>query len=155
MNLLDANVVVNDTKRLFKKDGTSGIFKFSLQSVEEKKLVLQAKTKPRRTKLNKVDLRSSKPLSERIQKSNLRTIMSKVEWGKDFRISANGRLLPKSDFNNNMAGQLIQAVDKTSFNGARPKSSELIPNELQPDSFPPLLSAVSQQIDKYNLRKQA
>ena len=91
------NVNILSAKRLPNNSPKSpALLKFALSSLQEKKYVLLHKASLRNHDSYKnVYLRSSKTHLERNLEQNCRIILHNSGWGKDYRLSANGKLLQK------------------------------------------------------------
>ena len=92
-----SSVDVVKTKRLPTKNSKPGLVKLQLKSLEDKKKVLQAKQHLKQSSdFSRVYIRTSKPYAERVAEMNLKTLLSSLPNGKDFYLSGNGRLMPRS-----------------------------------------------------------
>lgn len=75
-----------------------GLVKISFARVDQKIRVLRAKRKLGEiSDYRSVFLRSSKSHTERLIELNARTILNEMPNGKDFRITANSRIVKKTD----------------------------------------------------------
>lgn len=93
---LDDNANVVAACRLKNRGNRPGLVKISVSSLTEKKAVLREKRKLREIeKFKTVFLRSSKTHTERLIELNARTILNEMPHGKQFRITANGRIVKK------------------------------------------------------------
>jgi hypothetical protein len=89
-----SNVDVVKTKRLNSNNNKPGLVKVQLRDLEEKRRVLQAKFHLKDSDTyGRVHICSSKPYAERVAEMNMKTLLNALPIGKEFRISANGKLI--------------------------------------------------------------
>jgi hypothetical protein len=95
MELEDINIV-NCTRLNSKISGRPGLVKIEFDSVDQKIEVLKNKKKlSEYTAFKRVFLRSSKTHLERLYESNTRTLLKSLPEGYKFKLTANGKLVPK------------------------------------------------------------
>ena len=89
--------IVN-TLRTKQRNGRNGILKIELKSKQDKIDVLKKKSNLKQsTEFKRVYLRSSKSHSERLLEVNIKTLLSEIPNGTQYRVAGNGRLV-KKDF---------------------------------------------------------
>lgn len=97
-HLDDSAQVVAAARLKNRKINKPGLVKISFARVDQKIRVLRAKRKLAEISgYRSVFLRSSKTHTERLIELNARTILNEMPNGKDFRITANGRIVKKID----------------------------------------------------------
>lgn len=97
-HLDDSAQVVAAARLKNRKIDKPGLVKISFARVDQKIRVLRAKRKLGEiSDYRSVFLRSSKSHTERLIELNARTILNEMPNGKDFRITANGRIVKKTD----------------------------------------------------------
>ena len=79
------------------------LLKFAVQNLEQKKDILRSKGNLKQSPLRKVFLRSSKSHVERLHEINTKTLLNQFEWGQNFRITNNGRLVQRFENVNDRA----------------------------------------------------
>ena len=104
-----------------------GLLKIAFESLEQKKTVLRAKTNLKQSReFSKVFLRSSKTHTERIMEQNTKTMLNHMPGGKDYRITANGRLVQKQlNTDQTMIQRTLQTPDLTQPPPPPPQTSPM------------------------------
>lgn len=78
------------------RNGGNGVIKIELQSIELKIRCLKNKESLRHTaEFKKVYIHSSKPNGERVSEMNFKTLLSVIPGGDQYRVTGNGRIIPK------------------------------------------------------------
>ena len=93
-----SKVTVSAAKRLPNRSHRGpSLLKISFLSLEEKKYILRNKSLLKNTTgYERVFLRSSQTHMERLLHINFRTMLDKLPWGKDYRLTASGRIVEKN-----------------------------------------------------------
>ena len=73
-----------------------GVVKASFSSVTDKVDILRAKQRLKGTQYGKVFIRSSKNHAEHLAEINNKIILENSSWGKDYKLTSNGRLIQKA-----------------------------------------------------------
>ena len=107
VNHLDVDAdVVAATRLKSRIVNKPGLVKISFSSVDEKVQVLRAKrTLGQIEGYRSVFLRSSKSHTERLIELNAKTLLGEMPNGKNFRITANGRIVRKTVDHRNTRGE--------------------------------------------------
>ena len=71
------------------------LMKVEFRSLDEKKTALKAKGNLKNSEYTNVFMRSSKPHVERLLDLNFKTILDLLPNGKDYRVTASGRIMKK------------------------------------------------------------
>lgn len=85
---------IKNVLRMKASEGRSGLLKWELATLEEKIMVLRAKTE-----INNFAgswIRSSKTHIERVQELNFRTLLQLIPGGENYMITGNGKIIEKS-----------------------------------------------------------
>ena len=93
-----ANFTIVKAVRLrSRRQGSPGLVKFAVESVEQKIQILRKKYELKNDdRYNKVFLRASKSHTERLLELNARTILNELPNGSDFRITGSGCIVKKT-----------------------------------------------------------
>ena len=88
---------LTETVRLKSRvNGKPGVVKASFSSVADKVDILRAKQRLKGTQYGKVFIRSSKNHAERLAEINTKVILNNSSWGKDYKLTSNGRLIRRT-----------------------------------------------------------
>ena len=100
-------------ERVKSNSNKPSLVKVELWSPEEKRALLRAKRKLREShQYRNVFIRSSQTYTERIMRSNLKTILAEIPRGSEYKLTANGRILKNEQTSSQPDEQSVVREDR-------------------------------------------
>ena len=108
------------------RQGNVGLVKIALETTAQKIALLRAKRQLKsHDDYNNVYIKSSKTHAERLIETNARTIIQQIPNGKDFRITASGRIVKRNDRPHSTRDSTPSSSENHDRGGARTRRSGL------------------------------